>query len=83
MGRYGLLVGICVTVPREQVSPMHVSLLKRKVSWLLGAKEYHKVTLHNKPHKRDILGKTEEGGYHCWCEKQQRMKQVTGLYRVS
>lgn len=54
MGRYGLLVRNCVTVLREWVSPMHVSLLKRKVPWLLGAKEYHKVTLHNKPHKRDI-----------------------------
>lgn len=54
MGRYGLLVRSCVTVMRERVSPMHVSLRKRKVPWLLGAKEYHKVTLHNKPHKRDI-----------------------------
>ena len=31
--------------------------LRRKISWQLGAKEYHKVTPHNKPHRKDLLGK--------------------------
>lgn len=32
-----------------------------KVSWLLGAKDDNKVTLHNTPHKRDnIRGDTQE-----------------------
>lgn len=30
--------------------------LDGKVSWQLGAKEYHKVSLHNKPHAKDLLG---------------------------
>ena len=36
-----------------------VTALRGKVSWQLGAKEYHKVTPHNKPHTRDLLGKTQ------------------------
>lgn len=40
---------------------MSVAALKGKVFWQLGAKEYHKVTLHYKPHKR-CLGKDTKGG---------------------
>jgi hypothetical protein len=36
--------------------------LKGKVSWQSRDKEYHKVTPHNTPHTRDLLGKTQEGG---------------------
>lgn len=37
-----------------------VTALKGKTSWPLGAKKYHKVTLHNKLHRRGLLGKTRE-----------------------
>lgn len=36
--------------------------LQGKVSWQLGARGYHKVTLHNKPHTTVLLGKTQKGG---------------------
>lgn len=45
---------------------VNVTALRRKAFWQLEAKEYQKVTLHNKRHTRDLLGKeTQEGG--CFC----------------
>ena len=41
--------------------PQSVADLKGKVSWQSGVKEYHKVTLHNKPHTRDLLGEKNPG----------------------
>lgn len=35
--------------------------LRGKVSWLLGVKEYHKVILYNKPHRRHLLGEKNPG----------------------
>lgn len=46
-----------------------VTALKGKISWQLGGKEYHKVTLYNKPHPRDLWGKTQEGDCLCSGEK--------------
>ena len=44
-----------------------VAALKGKVSWQLGTKQYHLVTLYNKPHTRDLLGgETQEGGCNAW-----------------
>jgi hypothetical protein len=34
-------------------------------------KEHHNVTLHNKPHTRDLLGEIQEGGCLSLVEKQQ------------
>lgn len=38
-----------------------VTDLKGKVSWQPGTKGYHKITLHNKPHTRGLLGKSKRG----------------------
>lgn len=45
--------------------------------------DYHKVILHNKPLTGDLLGKTQEGGYLCSGEKQQRTEWEAGFIRVS
>lgn len=34
-----------------------------KASWQLGAWEYHKITPHNIPHTRDLLGGKKPGGW--------------------
>lgn len=49
--------------------------LRGKASWQSGAKQQHKVTLHNKPHTRDLLGKTKEGGCLCSGKKQEVTEQ--------
>ena len=47
--------------PKEGLSRSIMALM-RKVSWQPDAKKYHKVTLWNKPHTKDILGgKSPEG----------------------
>lgn len=54
------------------------------MSLQLGGKEHHKVTPHNNPHTRDLLGKTQMPGCLFSEEKQQRTKEEAGfLYRVS
>lgn len=51
-----------------------------KVSWQPEAKDYHKVSLHNKLYTRDLLGREiKEGGYLCLDEKQQRTEQEVGF----
>lgn len=45
---------------------MQVLQLKLKISWKSEAKEYHRVTPHNSPHTRDLLGETQ-GGWGCRC----------------
>lgn len=56
-----------------------VTALKGKVSWKLGARKYHKVTIYNKPQTRDLLGgKNSEGGCISG-EKQQRTEQKTEM----
>ena len=53
--------------------------LKGKASLTEGL-PLHKVTLHNKPHTRYLLGgKTQEGGCLCLDEKQQRTEQEVGF----
>lgn len=50
----------------------------QKVSWQLGAKEYHKVTVHNKPHIQDLLGGKSSGGWLPQLgQKHQRTEQKT------
>lgn len=61
------------------VASVRVTAQKGKVSWHLGAKDYHQVTPHKKPHMRDLLGKIQEGGYLCSVEKQQRTEQEAGF----
>jgi hypothetical protein len=59
---------------------MSVTALRGKVSWQLGAKEYHKVTQHNKSQTRDLLGKTQESRGHIHSrEKQQISEQEAGF----
>lgn len=43
---------------RNSVTGVSVTALRGKVSWQLGATEYHKVKMHNNPHTRDLLGET-------------------------
>jgi hypothetical protein len=43
------------------------------VHWKPWAKEYHKVTLHNKPHTKDLLGEPQEDGCLWLGEKQQEI----------
>lgn len=38
-----------------------VTALKGQVSWQPGTKGYSKITLHNQPHTRDLLGKSKRG----------------------
>lgn len=59
-----------------------VTALKGKVSWKLGARKYHKVTIYNKPQTRDLLGGKNSGdpsGCLCLGEKNQRTGQSTGF----
>jgi hypothetical protein len=60
-----------------------VANVKGKLSWQTGAREYHKVTPHNKPHTRDLLRKIQEGGCLCSGKKQQGTEQGAGLYMAS
>lgn len=53
------------------------------MSWKSGVKGYHKVTLYNKPHTRDWLGKTQEGGYLCSEGSNRELSRRQTLYRVS
>lgn len=56
-----------------------VVALRGKISWQLGAKEYHKVTPHNKLHTRDLLGKTQERGCLGLGKNQQGAEQEAGF----
>lgn len=56
--------------------------LRGRVSWQSGAKEYHKVKLHNKPHTRHLLEKTQDGGLLCSDKKEQRNEQENGFIKV-
>ena len=60
----------CYSSERKGFPGESVADLRGKVSSQLGGKEYHKVTPHNKPHTRRLLGETEEGGCLCLGEKQ-------------
>ena len=58
---------------------LSVIVKKGKVSWQLGAKEYHKVTLHNKVHTRDLLIGKNTGGWLPQGKVQQRIEQEAGF----
>lgn len=63
---------------------VRVTALMGKVSWHLGAREHHKVTLYNKPTQEiPWYGKPQWGDCFCWDEKQQRTGQNIRLDRVS
>ena len=64
-------------------APVSVTALRRKVSWHSKPKEYQEVTLHNKPHRRDLLGTSQEGGHLCSAEKSldPKQKPEQALYR--
>lgn len=49
----------------------NVTALRGEVPWQSGAWEYHKVTPHSKPHRRDFLRETQEGGCLRSVKKQQ------------
>lgn len=55
--------------------------MRRKVSWKSKVKEYPKVALYNKPHVRDLLGKTQRvaSSVHTRSSKELSGRQV--LYR--
>lgn len=40
----------------EGFSDVNVTVLKGKLSWQSGTKEYYTVTIHNKPHTREAYG---------------------------
>lgn len=54
-----------------------------KVSWLLGAKEYQKVTQNKKPHPRDLLGGKNQGAASAWVINNGELSRRWALYRVS
>lgn len=70
-----------------QLPPEGVTVLKGKVSWHLGTKEYKKVTQHSKPHTGGLRGDTQEGGSLCWVRSWGQgwleTQQEEALYRVS
>jgi hypothetical protein len=55
--------------------------LKGKLSWKVGVKEHHQVTLHNKPHARNLLGKTMAASAPLRSRRELSWRQA--LYRVS
>lgn len=61
--------------------------LDGKVSWQLGAKEYHKVSLHNKPHAKDLLGGGKNNNRRvvvsAWSRNNRDMSERQGLYSFS
>ena len=60
--------------------------LEGKVSWQseVNLLSDQKVTLHNKPHTRELLGrKSQEDGCLCLGKKQQGTEQKTGFIQVS
>lgn len=60
-----------------------VTSLKSKASWPLGAKKYHKVTLLNKSHIIDLLGKTELNRRQSLYRVSQRVESSTSeIFRV-
>lgn len=59
-----------------------VIALQGKVFWRSGAKKYHKVAPHNKPHIRDLCRGTQEDGRLCLGKKQQQTGRNQALYTV-
>lgn len=54
-----------------------VTALKTNMSWQAGAKKYPEVTLYSKPHTRNLLGTSQEGG--CLCSEPE---QKSGFIKV-
>lgn len=71
----------CSSSEEKGFSSANVTALRGKLSWQSGAKEYHKVTLHNKPHTRDLLEKIQDGGLLCSDKKQQINEQEDGFIK--
>lgn len=54
-----------------------------KVSWQPEAKDYHRVSLHNKLYTRELLGrKTKEGGCLGLDEEQSTTEQEVGFLGI-
>jgi hypothetical protein len=68
---------MCGSSAGKAFSTANVIALKGTVSCKAGAKEYYKVTLQDKCHTRDLLGKTQKGG--CLSKELSRRQ---ALYRV-
>lgn len=66
---------VCLNQIKYWLVIISATALKGKVSWELGARDYHKVTPHNRLHTRDLLVKTRESGCLCSGEEQQRIEQ--------
>lgn len=52
-----------------------VTAQKGKESWQLGVKKYHDVTQCNKPHRRYLLGKTQEVTVSAWVGSSRKLSR--------